>query len=257
MTRREATEKWVGEFNAIPYGMIEALYKADSDSWQELTKPRIDDVVYHYPTGETGEIVDIDIMSEDCVVRIGDENVLSGFDDITVEHDSVLPMWGTLWSFGTKMDDYWLEEQNGLALMSECGFRIYEHEEFGYFFGIDGAGYDFYEQHWMPLYEARGLQWHEVEKETLDVRKGDYVNTAYGSGDVVSVDEENGQCTVHLHFSGKRTLDLNEIKAIHPESLEKRAEKLSLKQTLAKYAEKSREMFGDTGNSTPQREEVL
>ena len=45
--------------------------------------------------------------------------------------------------------------------MSECGFRIYYSEKYGYFFGIDGAGYDFYEAHWIPLYKARGLKWHE------------------------------------------------------------------------------------------------
>ena len=26
-------------------------------------------------------------------------------------------------------------------------------------------GYDFYENHWIPLYKARGLQWHETETE--------------------------------------------------------------------------------------------
>ena len=36
---------------------------------------------------------------------------------------------------------------------------------FGYFFGIDGAGYSFYEEHWIPLYKARGLQWHKTEGE--------------------------------------------------------------------------------------------
>ena len=52
--------------------------------------------------------------------------------------------------------------------MSRCGFRIYESEEFGYFFGIDGAGYSFYDEHWVPLYRARGLHWHDpaTEKET-------------------------------------------------------------------------------------------
>ena len=49
--------------------------------------------------------------------------------------------------------------------MSECGFRIFESEEFGYFFGIDGAGYDFYEQHWLPLYKARGLKWHDPKTD--------------------------------------------------------------------------------------------
>jgi hypothetical protein len=27
--------------------------------------------------------------------------------------------------------------------------------------GINGAGYDFYEHHWLPLYEALGYGWHE------------------------------------------------------------------------------------------------
>ena len=34
---------------------------------------------------------------------------------------------------------------------------------FGYIFGIDGAGYDFYEDHWIPLYKERGIQWHDKE----------------------------------------------------------------------------------------------
>jgi hypothetical protein len=54
---------------------------------------------------------------------------------------------------------------NGLAKMTECGFRVYQSEELGIFFGIDGAGYSFYDQHWLPLYNARGLQWHDKEGE--------------------------------------------------------------------------------------------
>lgn len=46
--------------------------------------------------------------------------------------------------------------------MADCGFRIYESDDFGgYIFGIDGAGYDFYDAHWIPLYKARGLRWHK------------------------------------------------------------------------------------------------
>ena len=47
--------------------------------------------------------------------------------------------------------------------MADCGFRIYQSEDYGYVFGIDGAGYNFYEAHWIPLYKARGFQWHEVD----------------------------------------------------------------------------------------------
>ena len=67
-------------------------------------------------------------------------------------------MWGTMWQFSDSCDNWWLE--NHLNEMADCGFRIYESDEFGYFFGIDGAGYDFYEAHWIPLYNKRGLQWH-------------------------------------------------------------------------------------------------
>ena len=74
------------------------------------------------------------------------------------------PMWGTMWSFGDSADDYWLEEGDGLELMAECGFRIYEQEDFGYLFGIDGAGYSFMDEHWIPLYKARGLHWHREEE---------------------------------------------------------------------------------------------
>jgi hypothetical protein len=72
-----------------------------------------------------------------------------------------------MWSFGDSADDYWLSDMDGIAIMSRCGFRIYESEEFGYFFGIDGAGYSFYDEHWVPLYRARDLHWHDpaTEKE--------------------------------------------------------------------------------------------
>jgi hypothetical protein len=73
-----------------------------------------------------------------------------------------------MWSFGDSADDYWLEEMDGIRIMSECGVRIFESEEFGYFFGIDGAGYDFYEASWIPLYKARGLQWHDPATEERD-----------------------------------------------------------------------------------------
>lgn len=75
-----------------------------------------------------------------------------------------LPAWGTMWQFNDWCDSYWLEEKGGLQVLSDCGFRIFKSDEFGHFFGIDGAGYDFYEEHWIPLYKARGLHWHNEEE---------------------------------------------------------------------------------------------
>lgn len=55
-----------------------------------------------------------------------------------------------------------LIEKDGLLKMSQIGFRIYSHDDWGYFFGIDAAGFDFYKAYWIPLYEARGLNWHNI-----------------------------------------------------------------------------------------------
>ena len=73
--------------------------------------------------------------------------------------DDVLPMWGWMWQMTDMTDREWIE--NNIDTLKDCGFRIYESEDFGYLIGIDGAGYDFYEEHWIPLYKARGLKWHD------------------------------------------------------------------------------------------------
>ncbi len=119
-TVRDCTELWMGEFDAIPTGMVSELMAADPDAWQEVTWREEDEV----------------------------------FD--------LLPMWGTMWSFHDPCDIWWVEEGDGVEVLSLCGFRVYEHERYGFFFGIDGAGYDFYDAHWCPLYHARGLRWHEI-----------------------------------------------------------------------------------------------
>jgi len=89
-------------------------------------------------------------------------------DDITeitppyedVEYDSRLPIWGCMWSFDNIADNWWLENKENLQAMADCGIRIFEQRDYGFIFGIDGGGYDFYEAHWIPLYKARGLRWH-------------------------------------------------------------------------------------------------
>ena len=163
-TIREATEAWVHEMNAIPQGMIEKLYQNNVDDWTEVTMPSKYDRVYVYENGDCGEITEIEDDTYTIELDNGTE-IKCEASDFEIEQDSSLPMWGTMWSFGDSCDDWWLEEKDGIKIMSECGFRIYESYEFGYFFGIDGAGYDFYEGHWIPLYKARGLQWHKTEKE--------------------------------------------------------------------------------------------
>lgn len=179
MTAREAAEEWVREFNAIPQGMIDKLMKLDCEDWHEVTTPSYGCRVY-VPSSSLPDNYDGD-KDEGVVISYDEESDLycieldDGFKvsleegDFEVVWDDSLPMWGTMWSFGDSADDYWLSDLGGIGVMSRCGFRIYESEEFGYFFGIDGAGYSFYDEHWVPLYRARDLHWHDpaTEKEAI------------------------------------------------------------------------------------------
>ena len=173
VTVSEATHRWVQEFNRFPQDMISKLMSIDVDGWHEVTKPSAGRRVYVFnmPDGcddykNTGEIENFLAEADVYLINPDDGNTVEvGENDFELEEDSCLPMWGTMWQFGDSFDDYWLEEMDGIRVMSECGFRIYESDVWGYFFGIDGCGYDFYSEHWIPLYRKRGLRWHDPETE--------------------------------------------------------------------------------------------
>ena len=171
-TMREACVAWVNGFNAIPQSLLEKL---GPDEIHEITPPQQGDRVYIYDeehNGEGGEVIHRDEEDKDCyIIRLDDsgEEVSICEDYFEVQYDSWLPMWGTMWTFGDKIDEEWvIGEYLGphLQEMADCGFRIYEQEDLGLVFGIDGCGYDFFgteedPSHWMKLYKARGLHWHK------------------------------------------------------------------------------------------------
>lgn len=69
------------------------------------------------------------------------------------------PMWGTWF----EPSDSWIYEkiEDVAKEVAGLGFTlIYRDEEF-WGLGIDGAGYSFYEEHWIPLYDLFGFTWHE------------------------------------------------------------------------------------------------
>lgn len=68
-------------------------------------------------------------------------------------------MWGTMFCPNDWTDKEWIKENT--SKVEECGFIIYECDYCDILLGINGAGYDFYESHWKPLYFARGLKWHK------------------------------------------------------------------------------------------------
>ena len=172
-TISDAAHAWVEQFNRIPQAVIEKLMRLDENEIVEVTPPSKYDRVCIWSgeySGEIGEIVGTPEGDDDLyLIRLDDDRqeVSVSKNEFDVERDDLLPMWGTMWSFGDSCDDWWLEERNGLQKMADCGFRIYEQEDWGYIFGINGAGYDFYESHWIPLYKARGLHWHKNEKEAV------------------------------------------------------------------------------------------
>jgi hypothetical protein len=162
-TKLEACKEWVREFNAIPSSLLERAFKNNIDDWCELTKPTVGDRVWSDEHQDTCEVVAIDIENETATIDVDGEEQEVKLNDITKEYDGWLPMWGTLWTFGESMDEYWVREN--LEIVSQCGFRVFEDQETGdIYLGIDGGGYDFYESHWLPLYEARGLKWHDEQE---------------------------------------------------------------------------------------------
>ena len=171
MTLKEATRRFLDEVSNIPLGLIADSMENDPSSWQEVTAPSKGDKVYVYSAGDEGTVVGYDEDSETFTVELddaedGEPPMETTLSDLECIFDGALPMWGTVFAFKNSLDDDWLSEDDGIIKMSACGFRIFYHEEYGFFFGIDGAGYDFYEAHWEPLYLARGLHWHtDPQKE--------------------------------------------------------------------------------------------
>lgn len=174
MTIKEAAAEWVNGFNAVPYAVCEKLLKANECELEEITPIAKNDRVYILSgkfDGQYGEVCEVGEDEDgETVYTVSIDGEAGCVDykaeDLEVERDGYLPMWGTLWAFGDGIDNWWLEE-GGLQLMADCGFRIYEQEDYEYLFGIDGAGYDFYEAHWIPLYRARGLHWHDETTEKV------------------------------------------------------------------------------------------
>ena len=161
----DAVHAWVSEMVSLPLSVAEKLKSLDEDDFEEFTPPVRGDCVYFPFGGDEGEVVRYDPASGRYLVRMNGGYLKSAAEDeIEVYREEFFPMWGTLWSFSDPCDIRWGEEH--LQQMADCGFRLYESEDYGLVFGIDGAGYDFYREHWIPLYRTRGLQWH---KEAVNV----------------------------------------------------------------------------------------
>lgn len=168
-TIEEATQDWVRGFNVFPQNMIEAICESKGfQSFNEITIPSIGNRVYEYNNSEYGEITNYNSKKEVYTIKLDNGDVCKDeVFDFEVVNEEHFPACGFLYQFDNNLDDYWLEEKDGIKIMSNLGFRIYYNEDWGYFFGIEGYGYNFYEEHWIPLYKAKGMHWHKEEEEEI------------------------------------------------------------------------------------------
>jgi hypothetical protein len=162
ITIRQATKKWLKEFNHIPGSVFETFAKTDesvsyydSDLFR-LTASPLSKCGYcdaHHNWELTLQQLNRrKVPCSECEKNEGDDWHMS-------YPEYAFPCgWGTLFSPQSWLDQDWLEKN--YSAIAELGFFVFESEHFGYLLGIDAGGFDFYEAFWIPLYKLRGLQWH-------------------------------------------------------------------------------------------------
>lgn len=162
--RRGNVSKWIKGFVSVEQNILkftkEKMERGDLHV-EEITVPIKG--AKGYISGVRGEVLESNGKYLTFRVESGEmegDVLLSRVEKFKFDHESFFPKWHNLWQFDLPEDNEWLEEN--LLTMSECGFRIYDFGPFGYFFGIDGEGYEFKEAHWEPLFAARTRKWAKV-----------------------------------------------------------------------------------------------
>lgn len=98
-----------------------------------------------------------------AVTRLAEQGYQTLSGESSSHYCDDLVAWGTMWTFKEELDESWAAEHP--EVFEACGFSLFEVEDLGLVFGVDGGGYSFVDEHFIPLYEARGLCWHETWPE--------------------------------------------------------------------------------------------
>ena len=190
----DAVKFWIRGFNCIPTEAIK--YYVDL---QDITPVTLGENVFFDSESDInicGEVIDIDYQKKTYTILVednlsyednddeDDDEIIGAldvdllkkddnyvcevyeipFDEVFLEDEEQraftdIPEWGTMWTFNDEEDLLWIEQKESQIKMAECGFRLFWNDEFGYLFGIDFSGIDFFQEYWLPLYEIRGLDW--------------------------------------------------------------------------------------------------
>lgn len=167
MEKKEAVRQFVETMDFVPTSVFAKIWYHDG-SVTEITPPRMNDIVDVVDgeyAGKEGEIVktDYDDDPELYLVKLNNDPDIKIIEQMSLvpQYDDMFPMCGTMF-VPENIDQEWI--RRNLQKVADLGFRIYDSDDFGLALGIDGAGYDFYEAFWTPLYDLRGLKWHETLK---------------------------------------------------------------------------------------------
>ena len=114
VTIREAAREWVNGFSAVPYAVCEKLLNANPYELTEITPigkySRVCILVGKFrdeygEVTEIGEDEDGETVYTVCI-DCGQGCVDYKEEELEIDRDGYLPMWGTLWAFGERSYGY-------------------------------------------------------------------------------------------------------------------------------------------------------
>lgn len=176
-TELEACRAWVAQWDNIPSALVEKAYQdspdevellAGGDKVSDCCDAEVETQVVHTDDG-LREVVCCTMCHQRLDRHVDNDGIVrEGGSHWSGSMHGWPAAWGTLFHPGETLDEDWI--RSNPEIVATCGFLVYDCDEAGILLGIDGAGYDFYASHWIPLYRARGLQWHKPV-ENLPKRK--------------------------------------------------------------------------------------
>lgn len=164
ITEQQGCSNWFN--SAYPAVSVDLLENSDEGRFLQCKDlPQVGSTISEF--GEFGEcddfpydITEVSLEDEVVIAESEGDRIELSFDELCCLDGR--PMWNTAWDLGGEPT---CEE---IQLYNDCGIGVYEDEDSNWYMGIDGCGYDFYDDHWLKLYRKRGLQWHTTEESWLE-----------------------------------------------------------------------------------------
>jgi hypothetical protein len=168
MTKQEAMKLWINrDWSNIPGSLVERAFKENTEELELLAGgSRVSDCCDDADLRESTDkdtdekVYTCDACEKEC------ETHWSGAEYAWPA------AWGKMFIPEDPCDRRWIE--NNADAVAALGFIVYTSDETGIILGIDGAGFDFYAERWMPLYDLRGFKWH-VDDAAVTAREASYV----------------------------------------------------------------------------------